>query len=320
MIEAIEKKGCTLPIFVAACVVCLCIGFGIAWFVKPDMASQMLRLEAMQNTKCPITQQTKSPQMVENIVPHEIVNEVKPRWQRHAKPIVLKEGYSYVAIVLDDIGVVPDRSRMAVENLPAEISLAFLPYGSATSKLVPEAYARGHEVIVHMPMEPHRHTNGYQADPGPDALFTHLSADDIRQRTQKNIDSMKQYAVGVNNHMGSAFTAWEEGMRTVLDVVAQEELFFMDSLTSPNSVVKQAASEFKMPLLVRHVFLDHVKNEQEILNYLDKTVRVAKARGKAIAIGHPHAETLSALDKWLPTLEENKIQLIPITAMIDERP
>lgn len=242
-----------------------------------------------------------------------------PTWQKNSRQKPLEEGKFYIAIVIDDVGVVGDRSLRSVDELPKEITLAFLPYGDATTDLIQRAYDKGHEIMIHLPMEAHEAESGYKADPGPHALYTNYELEKVKSLTDANMKDIWQMAVGVNNHMGSKFTEWKEGMEVVLQQVSEHELLFLDSLTTSNSVVDEIKPYFPhTPILKRNVFLDHVIEQDKIMQALEKTERIAKANGYAIAIGHPHEETTNALVSWVKTLNDKNIQLVPITALIKE--
>ena len=229
-----------------------------------------------------------------------------------------------IAIVIDDVGVHSALSRKADAVLPPEVTFAFLPYGSVTKELAKKARKEGREVMIHLPMEPMPRLDEPPIDPGPNALYVELSPEEIRKRTRLNLKDLKDISVGVNNHMGSRFTSYEEGMKEVLKIIDEEGLFFMDSLTTSESAVADAAKAAapNMPLLKRDIFLDHYITEEALTKALLRLEEEAKANGKAIAIGHPHGRTLSVLQDWLPTLPFKGIDLVPISHMLasDSKP
>jgi len=242
-----------------------------------------------------------------------------PRYIKNAEiPPQPKEGYAMVAIIIDDVGVLPHMGERTVKELPSEVTLAFLPYGKATYELSEMARKEGHEVMIHLPMEPISPPSKTAPDPGPNALFVDDGLEIIRNNTRMNLEGLAHISVGVNNHMGSRFTSWKDGMQEVLQVVAGEGLMFVDSVTTRDSKVLDAAKEVGVPLLRRNVFLDHSKEKSDIFNALKKATRIAHENGSAIVIGHPYAETLEVLAKWIPLLEEEKIQLVPITALLNK--
>ena len=120
-------------------------------------------------------------------------------WRRNAVPFRDLNSRPLVAIVIDDVGIDRPRSKRAWE-LPGPLTMSFLPYAKDLREQARAARARGHELMLHLPMEP----TG-RADPGPNALLVSLSDAELKQRTLAALDSFDGY-VGVNNHMGSRFT------------------------------------------------------------------------------------------------------------------
>jgi polysaccharide deacetylase 2 family uncharacterized protein YibQ len=198
-----------------------------------------------------------------------------------------------IALVIDDVGLDVAATRRAIA-LPAPTSLAFLPYADATPALAREAGAAGLDVLVHMPMEPRG-----LADPGPNALMRHLSEDQLTAR-MRWAWSRVPGAVGINNHMGSRFTEDPGAMRRALSAIAGEAPLFLDSLTTARSRGAAAARGLGLTAMTRDVFIDHVDEGAAIAAALAEVEAVAREQGRAIAIGHPRALTLEALETWIP--------------------
>ncbi|MEM8915228.1 MAG: divergent polysaccharide deacetylase family protein, partial [Pseudomonadota bacterium] len=146
-------------------------------------------------------------------------------------------------------------------------------------------------------------------------LTVGMSEGELRQAVDNAVQRIGG-AVGVNNHMGSLFTADEASMRIVLDQINSHGLVFIDSLTTPDSVAREVAVDLGMPYLRRDVFLDHDRNPEAIKKQLDELESVALERGWAVAIGHPYMETIDALAAWLPTLQRKGITLAPVSTLI----
>jgi len=217
-----------------------------------------------------------------------------------------------IAIVIDDVGLDRPRSRRAWE-LPGPLTLAFLPYARDLRDQARTARERGHELMLHLPMEPTGRN-----DPGPNALLVSLSDAELRHRTVQALDSFDGY-VGVNNHMGSRFTAFRPGMDTVLRQLKARGLMFIDSRTTTQSIAEQAAHELGVPSLVRHVFLDDEETLDAVRRKLAETEAIARRQGFVVAIGHPHEATLQALHEWLPGLAAKGFALAPATAVLRKR-
>ncbi|MCR9221888.1 MAG: divergent polysaccharide deacetylase family protein [Alphaproteobacteria bacterium] len=235
-------------------------------------------------------------------------------WLARAQPADVTPGQPILAIVIDDVGVDVRRSRQAL-RLPGPLTFAFLPYGYDLPEMAASARAGGHEIMVHLPMEP----SSPDADPGPNALLTGLAAEEIDRRIAWNLSRFDHY-VGVNNHMGSKFTADAGGMRRVLDAVAARGLLYLDSVTAAATQGYRLAGEMGVPHAVRDVFIDHTLETEAIEAQLARAVEIARRQGHAVAIGHPHDETLEVLRRWLPRIEAEGVQLVPISAVVKQRP
>ena len=216
-------------------------------------------------------------------------------------------GPARVVIVIDDLGIDQARTRRVIE-LGGPLTMAFLPYGFNLRTLTAAARERGHELIVHLPMQP----QAADADPGPNALLRSLDADEIRQRINWNLSQFDGY-VGVNNHMGSDFTAWEEGMSVVLAEMKARGLLYLDSLTSPKSVARRLATAAGVPVAIRDVFLDNEATVEQTRLRLAELERLSLRRGGALGIGHPYDTTVEALREWLPTLKLKGITLVALS-------
>jgi polysaccharide deacetylase 2 family uncharacterized protein YibQ len=233
-------------------------------------------------------------------------------WKRNAVPFADLNGKPLVAIVIDDVGLDRPHSKRAWE-LPGPLTMSFLPYSKDLHEQARAAHARGQELMLHLPMEPMG-----RADPGPGALLVSLSDAELKQRVTTALDSFDGY-VGVNNHMGSRFTANKPDMETVLKLFKARGLMFLDSRTTAQTVGEQTAQELGVPTMVRNVFLDDDESADAVRRQLAETEAVARRQGFVVAIGHPHEATLQVLAEWLPGLAAKGLVLAPATAVLRKR-
>lgn len=238
---------------------------------------------------------------------------VEPAWLRNAMPARAAEGRPMIAVVIDDMGVDHRRSIKALA-LPGPMTMAFLPYAKDLPRMTRAARAVGHELLVHMPMEP----VSARENPGPEAIVTGLPAPELERRVEWMLDRFDGY-VGVNNHMGSKFTQDAAGMRVVLEEINARGLLFLDSRTIANTAGPRIARELDMPFAERDVFLDNVAIANDVRARLAEVEAVARRQGRAIAIGHPHDGTLEALAQWLPEIERRGFVLVPVSAIVKAR-
>lgn len=234
----------------------------------------------------------------------------RPAWMRYAVPAPSVGNRPMIAVVIDDLGVDRKRSERAI-TLPAPLTLAWMTYADNLRPLTQAARQRGHELMVHVPMQPQ--SESY--DPGPDVLEVGLSAEELRRRLRWGLSRFDGF-VGINNHMGSRFTADRAGMNVVMDEIRARGLLFLDSVTTQKSVAPDLARQYGVPFAARHIFLDNEMTVSAVRGQLAKTEAHARKYGAAIAIGHPHDGTIEALAGWLPGLEARGFVLVPVTTIV----
>lgn len=215
-----------------------------------------------------------------------------------------------IALIIDDIGCSRSQAgRFLALNVP--ITFSVLPHLRYSKILAGQIRESGHEVMLHQPMEPYNAS----LDPGPGALYVGTPAGEITRIIQDNINSIP-FVSGVNNHMGSKFTSRKKEMNQTLDVVRENRLFFIDSLTSYQSVAFRAAKHYQIAAGRRNYFLDHVPESPAILGQLAKVRRYAQKHGSAVAIGHPYGATARAIQEFARTLMGSGVSLVHASAVI----
>jgi polysaccharide deacetylase 2 family uncharacterized protein YibQ len=222
------------------------------------------------------------------------------------KPEIREKPQYKIAIIIDDVGY-PSQNITEYEDFSGKLTFAVLPFLQDSVRYANILHEQGFEILIHIPMEPIKYP---EHDPGPIALFTI----DNRQEVEKKIDLMIRstpYAVGANNHMGSKATQDPQLMDWTLTILRQNDLFFIDSITTNGSNAYSLALEKEMKTSRRDIFLDNEDNFHHINNQFNELKKIAKARGTAIGIGHFNREyTLQVLKYQLPKLEEENISLI----------
>ena len=214
-----------------------------------------------------------------------------------------------IAIVIDDMGVNVNRTHDII-SLKAPLTSSFLTYGPKLQQQIAEAQASGHEIMAHVPMEPHK--NLYTA---PDGLTTAMSDAEIKDNFEKMLQKFPGIK-GVNNHMGSKFTENRQKMSDIMEILHKHGLFFLDSKTTPKSVGKSTAAQYDVDYAHRHVFLDNNNDKSYILQQLKITERIAQKNGYAVAIGHPKSQTYNALKEWLPTVSDKGLKIVHMSDIV----
>lgn len=235
----------------------------------------------------------------------------EPAWRRNAAAVLDPQARPMIAIVIDDLGL-DRRNADRVVQLPGPLTLSFMTYANDLPAQTRAAHAAGHELLVHVPMEPlDGHLNA-----GLNVLRPDLSPDELTRRIDWALSRFDGY-VGINNHMGSRFTADPAGMAGLFAQLRRRGLLFLDSRTTAASVGDAMALRYDVPFASRNIFLDNEVSAEAVWAQLTKTEADARRTGFAIAIGHPHDGTIAALAQWLPTLSRRGFALVPISRIVE---
>jgi polysaccharide deacetylase 2 family uncharacterized protein YibQ len=215
-----------------------------------------------------------------------------------------------VAIIIDDMGYDREMAERFLE-LEGRLSFSVLPHSPFHEEIATSIHASGGDVILHLPMEPIEYPD---IQPGHDALMSFMTPDERLEQLRRNLDAVP-FIVGVNNHMGSKLTQDSSIMRQIFTVLKKRNLFFVDSVTSPNSCSAEVARLIQVKLGKRNVFLDHVQEHNTIRFQIKRLVSIANRRGEAIGIGHPYAVTWEVLNEELPKIMA-QVNLVPISELV----
>lgn len=245
-------------------------------------------------------------------LPRIAANGRKP-WEAYARPVSSSELRSdgpKIAIVLGGMGINEALTRRAIKELPAGVTLAFAPYGKNVQKLVNEARARGHEVLLHLPMEPF----GYPAvDPGPRTLLAGAGAAQNLDNLHWLMSRFTGYA-GVVNYMGARFTGERPAFEPVVAELGRRGLVYLDDGSSARSLVGELGAEAQLPVRKAERLIDSSGGFGVTLNNLRAAEIDAARSGIVVVIGSGLAETIEAVQSWGRGAAERGVQLVPASA------
>jgi len=216
-----------------------------------------------------------------------------------------------IAIIIDDLGYRMDAGQRAIE-LPGPISFAVLPGTPRAQALATLAFESGKEVLLHLPLQ--AKPNDMAEDPL--AISLDMSRQEFGDTFEQALTSVP-HAIGVNSHRGSMLTRHPGHMRWLMEEIqARDNLFFVDSFTTHESIALQIASEAGIDARKRDVFLDPDRAPETVAREFERMKRLAEKRGSVVAIGHPHVATLELLERELPKLADEGFELVTISALV----
>ena len=209
-----------------------------------------------------------------------------------------------IVLILDDVGF--DKQPIAeATRIDPNLNFSVLPNAPHAVEFATLLHRQGFEVLCHLPMEPEQYP---RVSPGSGAVLTSMTDEQIVRTTLSNVERVP-YARGVNNHMGSRATADRRVMNAVLSALP-EDMYFIDSRTTPASVAATVAHEMSIRAATRNVFLDDIETDDAVRRQLRDLARESEERGVAIGIGHMYPVTIRVLSAEIPELRRQGFKLI----------
>jgi polysaccharide deacetylase 2 family uncharacterized protein YibQ len=208
-----------------------------------------------------------------------------------------------LAIVIDDLG--NDRAQAdSLFRIAYPLTISVLPHEANSGEIAEEAHRRGFQVMLHLPMA----SNAGDRD---EAIELHpgMASAEVEKTFAAMLETVP-YAAGVNNHEGSLGTADQKLMNELMPLLHQRNLFFIDSRTTVATVAESAAHAAGVAAARRNVFLDDEQAVPAVRKQFALAIRDAREKGSALAIGHPHPETLEVLNEMLPEAERQGVRLV----------
>ena len=240
---------------------------------------------------------------------HSVVIRKRVRPVAAARP--QQKPHPRIAVVIDDFGY--SRSKVAADLLAMELplSIAILPTLPQSQYALRRAKEEGKCVLLHLPMEA-AEENGYDIAP----IRPDMTDGEITALVNRYLDALPGID-GVNNHQGSLATEDRRVMELVLTAIGKRKLFFLDSLTSSKSVAYNTARGLGLRAARNTVFLDDDTEDTEVVEQrLRQLVAIAKKRGTAVGIGHPHRWTRDALESSMDYLHSAGVEIVFISELV----
>lgn len=217
-----------------------------------------------------------------------------------------------IAIVVTGLGVGAAKAGDAIAKLPPAVTLGFTPYGANLDKLVEQARAARHEVLLQVPMEPFDYPNN---DPGPQTLLNSLGAEQNIDRLHWHLSRLQGY-VGLTPYMGARLITNDDAMQPIIQDAHRRGLGYFDDGRSARTNVERIAEAQAMPFARSDLVLDAVPNAGEIDQALAKLERIARERGTAVGTASSLGVSIERIAIWAKSLQSRGIALVPLTTIM----
>ncbi len=224
------------------------------------------------------------------------------------------DGKPMIAVVVSGLGINPNGTLEAIEKLPAEVTLAFAPYGKGLQRSVASARTSGHEVLLEVPLEPFDYPDN---DPGPETLLTGQAP---RDNLNKLFQVMSRFGgyVGVLNNMGARFTASGADFGPVMEELGARGLGYLDDGSSNRSLAPQLARANRVPFARVDAMVDTNPSRSAILAQLQSLEDKARRNGSAIGIVSALPVSIEVITEWARGLEDKGIEIVPASVLMEK--
>ena len=235
-------------------------------------------------------------------------------WRVYARPFDKTDKRPRIAIVITGLGHSSEAAQSAIQGLPGPVTLAFSPYSRRINEWIRLARTAGHEVLIHVPMEPLAFPDD---DPGPNTLLTSLRPSENNERLLWALGRGTGY-VGVVSHKGSRFTADNGQMLPVLAALHKRGLLFVDSRTSPRSATAEIAPTIRLPWTIGTHRIDPRFSREPIDARLRELEAIARKKGRAVGIGTVSPVTFERIAAWVNGVRRRGFVLAPVSAVVEQ--
>jgi uncharacterized protein len=223
---------------------------------------------------------------------------------------VTTSGRPKITILLGGMGLNPRLTDRAIKDLPGDVSFGFAPYGDNLQEQVNRARARGHEIMLQVPMEP----VGYPGNnPGPNTLLTDAPDDANLKALHWHMSRFSGYS-GVTNYMGARLLVTEQAMRPVMQEIKKRGLVYLEDATVNLTLSPKVVKEVRLPMQHATMVIDSDPTAAAIADALQKLEDEAVANGFAIGTGSGLEVTIETVAEWAKGLQEKGILLVPVSA------
>ena len=213
-----------------------------------------------------------------------------------------------IALVIDDWGYSNKVLRKSLK-LGIPLTYAILPRLPYSARIARRVSSSGHEVILHLPLEPH---NAQRHPLEKNTIFTSMSKEEIENIIKDDMASVPNLK-GINNHMGSKATESEYVLNILFEQIKKNGLYFLDSYTSNETLAPQVALQKEISFFKRDVFIDNVSSKDHIKRQLIKAKNIAAKKGSVIAIGHAKELTINTIKEIIPEFEREGFRFVHLS-------
>jgi polysaccharide deacetylase 2 family uncharacterized protein YibQ len=235
--------------------------------------------------------------------------------QAYARPFTPQQGKPAIAIIIGGLGFNQNATTQAIEELPAEVTLSFVPYAQNLQGWIDRARQRGHEVMLELPMEPF---DPDADDTGPQTLLASAPAQQNISRLEQLLSRGAGY-FGVTNYQGARFATSAQASAPVAQALRRRGLSFISSGIGQRTALSIEAQRANLPSTAADRIIDARREADAIDDQLLNLEALALQNQSAIGAGFAYPVTMEQVGRWARDIDARGYQLAPASAVLHAR-
>jgi polysaccharide deacetylase 2 family uncharacterized protein YibQ len=235
--------------------------------------------------------------------------------QAYARPFTPVQGRPMIAVVIGGLGFNARATTQAIDELPAEVTLSFVPYASDLQGWIDRARARGHEVLIELPMEPF---DPDADDTGPQTLLAAATPQQNTQRLEQLLSRASGY-FGVTNYQGARFATSAQASSPVVQQLRRRGLVFLSSGIGQRTALSVEAQRAGLPSTAADRIIDARREADAIDDQLLNLEALALQNQSAVGAGFAYPVTMEQVGRWARDVETRGYELAPASAVLNAR-
>lgn len=235
--------------------------------------------------------------------------------QAYARPFTPQQGRPMLAVVVGGLGFNARATTQAIDELPAEITLSFVPYADNLQSWIDRARAAGHEVLLELPMEPF---DPDADDTGPQTLLASATAQQNVTRLEFLLARATGY-FGVTNYQGARFATSAQASQPIVQQLRRRGLAFISTGIGQRTALNVEAQRAGMPTAAADRIIDVRREADAIDDQLLNLEALALQNQSAIGAGFAYPVTIEQVGRWAADVESRGYQLAPASAVLTAR-
>jgi polysaccharide deacetylase 2 family uncharacterized protein YibQ len=235
--------------------------------------------------------------------------------QAYARPFTPDASKPSIAIIIGGLGFNAAATTQAIDELPPEVTLSFVPYANNLQSWIDRARARGHEVLLELPMEPF---DPDADDTGPQTLLASAPSAQNIGRLEQLLSRGAGY-FGVTNYQGARFATSAQASGPVVQALRRRGLVLISSGIGQRTALSVEAGRAGVSNTAADRIIDARREAEAIDEQLLNLEALALQNHSALGAGFAYPVTMEQVGRWARDINSRGYQLAPASAVLNAR-